>query len=73
MLDNAANYFQIYLKVTLNDFQFALNIAVKVQWSSFCIIHGVFSERRLNPFFFTQGDPWILVLLLIAHYDKEGL
>lgn len=31
MLDNAANYFQIYLKVTLNDFQFALNIAVKVQ------------------------------------------
>lgn len=24
-------------------------------------------------FFLTKGDLWIWVLLLIAHYDKEGL
>lgn len=35
MLDNAANYFQIYLKVTLNDFQFALNIAVSALFMEF--------------------------------------
>lgn len=35
MLDNAANYFQIILKVILNDFQFALNIAIKVQLEQF--------------------------------------
>lgn len=75
MLDNAANYFQIYLKVTLNDFQFALNIAVKVQLKQF--LHYSWSLFRKKTesffFFFTQGDPWIWVLLLIAHYDKEGL
>lgn len=48
MLDNAANYFQIILKVILNDFQFALNIAVKVQlhysWSLF--------RKKTESFFF---------------------
>lgn len=73
MLDNAANYFQIYLKVTLSDFQFALNIAVKVQLKQFLHYSWSFFPKEDWILFFTQGDPWIWVLLLIAHYDKEGL
>lgn len=53
MLDDAANYFQIYLKVTLNDFQFALNIVVKVQLKQF--LHYSWS-------FFPKED-WILFFL----------
>lgn len=54
MLDNAANYFQIYLKVTLNDFQFALNIAVKVQLKQFRILHYSWSffRKKTESFFF---------------------
>lgn len=74
MLDNAANYFQIILKVILNDFQFALNIAVKVQLKQF--LHyswSLFRKKTESFFFFYQRWSVDLVLLLIAHYDKEGL
>lgn len=73
MLDNAANYFQIYLKVILNDFQFALNIAVKVQLKQFLHYSWSLFRKKTESFFVTQGDPWIWVLLLIAHYDIKGL
>lgn len=51
MLDNAANYFQIYLKVTLNDFQFALNIAVKVQLKQFLHYSWSFFRKKTESFF----------------------
>lgn len=52
MLDNAANYFQIYLKVTLNDFQFVLNIAVKVQLKQFLHYSWSFFRKKTESFFF---------------------
>lgn len=52
MLDNAANYFQIYLKVTLNDFQFALNIAVKVQLKQFLHYSWSLFRKKTESFFF---------------------
>lgn len=52
MLDNAANYFQIYLKVTLNDFQFALNIAVEVQLKQFLHYSWSFFRKKTESFFF---------------------
>lgn len=73
MLDNAANYFQIILKVILNDFQFALNIAVKVQLKQFLHYSWSLFRKKTESFFFYQRWSVDLVLLLIAHYDKEGL
>lgn len=74
MLDNAANYFQIYLKVILNDFQFCPQYC---SLGSIEAVSALFMEFVPKEdwilFFFTQGDSWIWVLLLIAHYDKEGL
>lgn len=52
MLDNAANYFQIILKVILNDFQFALNIAVKVQLKQFLHYSWSFFRKKTESFFF---------------------
>lgn len=52
MLDNAANYFQIYLKVTLNDFQFALNIAVKVQLKQFLHYSWSLFRKKTESFSF---------------------
>lgn len=52
MLDNAANYFQIILKVILNDFQFALNIAVKVQLKQFLHYSWSLFRKKTESFFF---------------------
>lgn len=52
MLDNAANYFQIILKVILNDFQFALNIVVKVQLKQFLHYSWSFFRKKTESFFF---------------------